>query len=109
MNNEEFNILNNIADILSSDPILGATLLVSQNIDLDLFVYHLLDNYNEYRVKDEFKYVKMYSQEYYVFGHMDNTRNRSYPTHGFTYNYPNIDDVDKHIKKQLVRLIMKYE
>lgn len=65
MNNEEFNILNNIADILSSDPVLGATLLVSQNIDLDLFVYHLLDNYNEFKVFDKFNY--RYSNPYYSF------------------------------------------
>lgn len=94
-------LLSNIADILSSDPILGATLLVSQNIDLDLFVYHLLDNYNEFKCNEKFIY------------HVRNNGNYSlgiyvqYKSGGTGYYYDSVllDDIQDKIKQLIIKLI----
>lgn len=93
-------LLSNIADILSSDPILGATLLVSQNVDLDLFVYHLLDNYNDYEVIGLFRYRLKYGLNYYIFGTTHTSKSGYY-----SYNYPTSDEVDGYIYKELIKLI----
>lgn len=92
-------LLNNIAQILSSDPMLGAALLVGQNVDLEVFVYYLLDAYPRFNCKDKFSY--RYKSNYYsIVENID----------GHYHHFPNtIDDMSDWLLHQLNNLINEYK
>ena len=96
-------LLSNIADILRSDPLLGVTLLVSQKVDIDLFVYYLLDNYNTLLVNEPhlFKYDYVESSNAYNFFNKP-------PGGSIQVTRVSIDDIQDVLKKKLNEIINTY-
>lgn len=99
-------LLNNIAQILSSDPMLGVALLIGQNVDLELFVYYLLDEYPYYKCGEylnnfSFNYDYNFDRNYYV------TRHTDYNT--IYHNSMTIDYIQIWLLNQLNKLINEYK